>query len=86
MKIKKLSLSNVKNVLSRAELKSIMAGSGSSGGGGGGGGGGYPGGGTGSGGCFTQNSPCSSIGDSYCCSGLTCRVNNSMIYFYCLPQ
>jgi len=36
MKIQKLSLSGIKNVLSRAELKTIMAGSGGGGGGGGG--------------------------------------------------
>ncbi|WP_219226917.1 hypothetical protein [Pedobacter antarcticus] len=70
MKIEKLSLSNVKNVLSRAELKSIMAGSGS---GGGGGGGGFPPIGTGSGGCWVEHSSCSPRDVGYCCSGLTCR-------------
>jgi hypothetical protein len=52
MKFEKLSLASVKNVLSRAELRKIMAGSGAppppSGGGGGGGGGG---GSAGSGNC-----------------------------------
>jgi hypothetical protein len=66
MKTEKLSLSNIKNKLSRAEMKKIMAGSG-----GGGGGGGcvplddpccYPG--PGQNGC-PQNAP-------ICCSGLSC--------------
>jgi hypothetical protein len=38
MKKEKLSLGNIKNALSRAELRNIMAGSSGSGGGGGGGG------------------------------------------------
>ncbi|MGY4536244.1 mevalonate kinase [Mucilaginibacter sp. UYNi724] len=63
MKITKLSLSNVKNVLSRAELKNIMAGSSGPGGGGTGGG---------SGGCIPRGQGyCSSQGP-YCCSGLYC--------------
>lgn len=68
MKIEKLSLSNVKNVLSRAELKSIMAGSGT----GGDGGSPFPPGGTGSGACGTHYSYCISGPNTNCCSGLTC--------------
>lgn len=77
MKIEKLSLSNVKNVLSRAELKSIMAGSGSSGGGGG-----FPPIGTGSGGCWVRYSTCFPGQFANCCSGLSC--NSSAPYsYYC---
>ncbi|WP_219226919.1 hypothetical protein [Pedobacter antarcticus] len=76
MKIKKLSLSNVKNVLSRAELKSIMAGSGT----GGDGGSPFPPGGTGSGGCITRGNTCSYGG--YCCSGLTCKSDGGY-FVYC---
>jgi len=68
MKIEKLSLRNVKNVLSRAELKQIMAGSG---GGGGGGGGTPPTTGGGSGGCVTTGGYCNNAG-LYCCSGWYC--------------
>ncbi|WP_143007922.1 hypothetical protein [Pedobacter antarcticus] len=68
MKIEKLSLSNVKNVLSRAELKSIMAGSGT----GGDGGSPFTPGGTGSGACGTHYSYCISGPNTNCCSGLTC--------------
>ena len=42
MKIQKLSLKSIKNVLSRTEMKEIMAGSGGGTGGGGSGGGGCP--------------------------------------------
>ncbi|SFF48889.1 hypothetical protein SAMN03003324_04168 [Pedobacter antarcticus] len=74
MKIEKLSLSNVKNVLSRAELKSIMAGSGSSVNGGGGG----PDWGTGSGGCLTRGVSC--VSGRYCCAGLSCNESSGLIY------
>ena len=71
MKFEKLSLASVKNVLSRAELRKIMAGSGNgggNGGGGGGGGGGGSGGGGGGQGCFTAPG----TGIDGCPSGTSC--------------
>lgn len=73
MKFEKLSLASVKNVLSRAELRKIMAGSGTggTGTGGGGGGGGGTGGSSGSGqGCYVSYFGCDCVitgpGPGYC--------------------
>ncbi|MDP9047329.1 MAG: hypothetical protein M3N14_04280 [Bacteroidota bacterium] len=58
MRTEKLSLKSIKNVLSRAEMKKIMAGSGP--------GGGPPGGG-GGGGCVSAGNFC-----WLCCPGASC--------------
>jgi hypothetical protein len=73
MKFEKLSLASVKNVLSRAELRKIMAGSGAPpppppGGGGGGGGGGSAGGGGGS----NSGNPCFT---GFACTSGVCTPN-----------
>ena len=66
MKREKLSLSGIKNALSRAELKNIMAGSG-------------PGGGGGGGSCAGPGQSCGFImgvpGNPSCCPGLNCYFN-----------
>ncbi len=88
MKIEKLSLGSVKNVLSRAELKKIMAGSGGTGGTGGGGTGGGTGGG--SAGCIGAGdwlNQCAvgnfqSPPNIYCCSGTTCLEVNGAYHCY----
>jgi hypothetical protein len=70
MKTQKLNLRSIKNVLSRSEMKTIMAGSG--------------GGGGGTGNCSTTT--CVFImgvpGNPVCCAGLTC-YNNPNGYNYC---
>jgi len=73
MKFEKLSLASVKNVLSRAELRKIMAGSGPGGtsGGGGTGGGGGGGGTSGGQGCYTAPS----TGIDGCPAGTSCVSN-----------
>jgi hypothetical protein len=74
MKFEKLSLASVKNVLSRSELRKIMAGSGGGappGGGGGGGGGGGSAGGGGQG-CYGSYFGCNCVPDGLGSHG-TCQ-------------
>lgn len=77
MKFEKLSLASVKNVLSRAELRKIMAGSGAppppppGGGGGTGGSGGLPGSGYGDG-CYVSYFGCNCVSDGLGSHG-TCQ-------------
>lgn len=58
MKTKKMSLKEIQGVLSRAEMKKIMAGSG--------------GGGCSDGNCQGLDCPCNSIEHLNCCNGLVC--------------